>query len=108
MNQWPLYKILNYQTPRRNHRCKLLWFWIKQWFLKYYSNAQVTKNVDKLGFIKTANVLIQTTVSRKWERQPSEWGNYLQIMSIKAWVKSEYIKNTYNSRIKIQITQGNF
>ena len=36
MNQWPLYKILNHQTPRRNHRCKLLWFWIKQWFLKYW------------------------------------------------------------------------
>ena len=50
MDQRPEYKSLNDKTLRRKHKYKSLWYWIREWFLKYYT--QSTRNQRKSRYLE--------------------------------------------------------
>ena len=64
--------------------------------------AQTTREkIDKLKFMKIENFYVSKDIIKKVKRQPTEWGKYLQIIYLKRFYYSEYIKDSYNSTIKI-------
>ena len=63
--------------------------------------AQATKEKrDKLDFIKIKSLCVSEDIIRKWNNNPQNERNDLQIISLIKDLYTEYVKNTYNLIMK--------
>ena len=69
-------------------------------FLDILWNTQVTKEKNKLDYIKIKNSLDQRTQSREWKGNPQSGRKCLQNTYLIRSEYQKYIKNSYNSITK--------
>lgn len=63
---------------RKKHKCKSVWSWIRQWFLRYETKSTNNER-NKLGFIEIKNSFGSKNTNKEVKRQPSQWERNLKI-----------------------------